>query len=106
MSGEADPDIRRAALNLSCAVVSLPNAPQEMLTVVPRILECLMETLKVRIFTNSIILQGSAHIRTGHKILDGPDWTSQTKTKQKRQNWTSHSYFWPVLICAGPCRRF
>ena len=47
VSGEADPDIRRAALNLSCAVVSLPNAPQEMLTVVPRILECLMETLKV-----------------------------------------------------------
>lgn len=46
VSGEADPDIRRAALNLSCAVVSLPNAPQEMLTVVPRILECLMDTLK------------------------------------------------------------
>lgn len=46
VSGEADPDIRRAALNLSCSVVSLPNAPQEMLTVVPRILECLMDTLK------------------------------------------------------------
>ena len=30
-------------------------------------------------------------------------WTSPTKTKQKRQNWTSHSYFWLVLICAGPC---
>ena len=47
VTGEADPDIRRAALNLSCAVVSLPNAPQEMLAVVPGILNCLMDTLKV-----------------------------------------------------------
>jgi len=46
VTGEADPDIRRAALNLSCAVVSLPNCPPEMLAVVPRLLECLMETLK------------------------------------------------------------
>jgi hypothetical protein len=46
VTGEADPDIRRAALNLSCAVVSLPNCPPEMLQVVPRLLECLMETLK------------------------------------------------------------
>ena len=52
VTGEADPDIRRAALNLSCAVVSLPNAPQEMLAVVPGILNCLMETLKVRIVRN------------------------------------------------------
>ena len=48
VTGEADPDIRRAALNLSCAVVSLPNCPAEMLAVVPRLLECLMETLKVK----------------------------------------------------------
>ena len=41
--------------------------------------------------------------RTGQKILDGSDWSRQTKTKQKRQKWTSHSYFWPVLIGAGPC---
>lgn len=47
VTGEADPDIRRAALNLSCSVVSLPNAPAEMLAVVPSILTCLMETLKV-----------------------------------------------------------
>ena len=47
VTGEADPDIRRAALNLSCAVVSLPNCPQEMLQVVPRLLECLLEILKV-----------------------------------------------------------
>ena len=40
---------------------------------------------------------------TGQKILEGADWSSHTKTKQKRQNWTSHSYFWPVLISAGPC---
>ena len=53
-----------------------------------------------------------ALIRTGQKTffakVDGPDnfgrlWlASQTKTKQKRQKWTSHSYFCPVLICA-PC---
>ena len=48
VSGEADPDIRRAALNLACAVVSMPNAPQEMLAVIPRLLECLLESLKVK----------------------------------------------------------
>ena len=51
-----------------------------------------------------------AHIRTGQKTFFlhkwtgqkiGADWTSQTK--QKRQKWTSHSYFWPVLICAPVC---
>lgn len=47
VSGEADPDIRRAALNLACAVVSMPNAPGEMLAVIPRLLECLLESLKV-----------------------------------------------------------
>ncbi|CBY35242.1 unnamed protein product [Oikopleura dioica] len=46
VSAETDPDIRRAALNLSCSVVSLPNSPPQLLEAVPRILECLMETLK------------------------------------------------------------
>lgn len=46
VTAETDPDIRRAALNLSCSVVSLPNAPDELLSAVPKILECLMETLK------------------------------------------------------------
>ena len=42
---------------------------------------------------------------TGQKILEGADWSSHTKSKQKRQNWTGHSYVWPVLISAGPCIR-
>jgi len=33
--------------------------------------------------------------------LEAADWSRHTKSKQKRQNWTGHSYFLPVLISAG-----
>ena len=59
--------------------------------------------------TGGAYKDGPAHVLchnwTGQKILEGSDWTSQTKTKQTRQNWTSHLYFWPVLICVGPCNK-
>ena len=41
---------------------------------------------------------GGAYKDGPETIFDGSDWSSQTKTKQKIQKWTSHLYFWPVLI--------
>ena len=57
-----------------------------------------------RAYKDGAYKDGPENIFCRTEILDGSDWTSQTTTKQKRQNWTSHAYLWPVLICAGPCR--
>ena len=46
VTAETNSEIRRAAMNLACSVVSLPNAPDELVQVIPRLFEIMVQVMK------------------------------------------------------------